>query len=67
MPAVVNVMADEAMLVTLVKPQFEAHRSQVWKCILSTILPLALRILVLFDDEKECANKVYLPTIGILV
>lgn len=29
MPAVVNVMADEAMLVTLVKPQFEAHRSQV--------------------------------------
>lgn len=67
MPAVVNVMADEAMLVTLVKPQFEAHRSQVRKCILSTILPLALRILVLFDDEKECANKVYLPTIGILV
>ncbi|XP_057977032.1 uncharacterized protein LOC131164088 [Malania oleifera] len=29
MPAVVNVMKEEAMLVTLVKPQFEAHRSQV--------------------------------------
>ncbi|OUZ99303.1 Ribosomal RNA methyltransferase FtsJ domain [Macleaya cordata] len=29
MPAVVKVMKDEATLVTLVKPQFEAHRSQV--------------------------------------
>ncbi|KAF8402435.1 hypothetical protein HHK36_013391 [Tetracentron sinense] len=29
MPAVVNVMKDEATLVTLVKPQFEARRSQV--------------------------------------
>ncbi|KAL3716429.1 hypothetical protein ACJRO7_008084 [Eucalyptus globulus] len=29
MPAVVNVMKEEAMLVTLVKPQFEARRSQV--------------------------------------
>lgn len=31
MPAVVKVMKDEATLVTLVKPQFEAHRSQVRK------------------------------------
>ncbi|CAI0390557.1 unnamed protein product [Linum tenue] len=29
MPAVVGVMKEEASLVTLVKPQFEAHRSQV--------------------------------------
>lgn len=29
MPAVINVMKEEASLVTLVKPQFEAHRSQV--------------------------------------
>ena len=29
MPAVVNVMKEEASLVTLVKPQFEAGRSQV--------------------------------------
>lgn len=29
MPAVVNVMKEEATLVTLVKPQFEALRSQV--------------------------------------
>ncbi|XP_059460693.1 uncharacterized protein LOC132189886 [Corylus avellana] len=29
MPAVVNVMKEEASLVTLVKPQFEARRSQV--------------------------------------
>ncbi|KAL5998423.1 hypothetical protein ACLOJK_009363 [Asimina triloba] len=29
MPAVVNVMKDESTLVTLVKPQFEARRSQV--------------------------------------
>lgn len=28
MPAVVNVMKEEASLVTLVKPQFEARRSQ---------------------------------------
>ncbi|KAK6940387.1 RNA-binding S4 domain [Dillenia turbinata] len=31
MPAVVNVMKEEATLITLVKPQFEAHRSQVGK------------------------------------
>lgn len=31
MPAVVNVMKEEATLVTLVKPQFEARRSQVRK------------------------------------
>ncbi|KAK6141781.1 hypothetical protein DH2020_024480 [Rehmannia glutinosa] len=29
MPAVVNLMKNDAMLVTLIKPQFEAHRSQV--------------------------------------
>ena len=29
MPAVVNAMKEEATLVTLGKPQFEAHRSQV--------------------------------------
>nr|POE75965.1 hemolysin a [Quercus suber] len=29
MPAVINVMKEEASLVTLVKPQFEARRSQV--------------------------------------
>lgn len=29
MPAVVNVMKENAALVTLVKPQFEARRSQV--------------------------------------
>ncbi|XP_054785034.1 uncharacterized protein LOC129291602 [Prosopis cineraria] len=29
MPAVVNVMKEDAALITLVKPQFEAHRSQV--------------------------------------
>lgn len=29
MPAVVNVMKEDAALVTLVKPQFEARRSQV--------------------------------------
>lgn len=29
MPAVVNAMKEEATLVTLVKPQFEARRSQV--------------------------------------
>lgn len=32
MPAVVNVMKEEATLVTLVKPQFEARRSQVIPC-----------------------------------
>lgn len=31
MPAVINVMNDDATLVTLVKPQFEARRSQVGK------------------------------------
>lgn len=31
MPAVVNVMKEDATLVTLVKPQFEARRSQVGK------------------------------------
>ncbi|KAM6564761.1 hypothetical protein CsatB_024759 [Cannabis sativa] len=31
MPAVLNVMKEEASLVTLVKPQFEANRSQVGK------------------------------------
>lgn len=31
MPAVINLMKEEATLVTLVKPQFEAHRSQVGK------------------------------------
>ncbi|XP_060673388.1 uncharacterized protein LOC132799271 [Ziziphus jujuba] len=30
MPAVVKVMKDEATLITLVKPQFEARRSQWW-------------------------------------
>jgi hypothetical protein len=29
MPAVINVMKEEASLITLVKPQFEARRSQV--------------------------------------
>ncbi|KAL3850483.1 hypothetical protein ACJIZ3_012365 [Penstemon smallii] len=29
MPAVINVMKDESVLVTLIKPQFEARRSQV--------------------------------------
>ncbi|KAL0419402.1 UNVERIFIED_CONTAM: putative rRNA methyltransferase YqxC [Sesamum radiatum] len=29
LPAVVSVMKDDATLVTLIKPQFEAHRSQV--------------------------------------
>ncbi|XP_047939115.1 hemolysin A isoform X3 [Salvia hispanica] len=29
MPAVINLMKNDAMLVTLIKPQFEAHRSQV--------------------------------------
>lgn len=29
MPAVIKVMKDEATLITLVKPQFEARRSQV--------------------------------------
>ncbi|KAL6564963.1 hypothetical protein OROMI_016413 [Orobanche minor] len=29
MPAVVNLMKNDAILVTLIKPQFEAHRSQV--------------------------------------
>ncbi|KAK4419739.1 putative rRNA methyltransferase YqxC [Sesamum alatum] len=29
MPAVLSVMKDDATLVTLIKPQFEAHRSQV--------------------------------------
>ncbi|KAI3450142.1 hypothetical protein Pfo_006807 [Paulownia fortunei] len=29
MPAVVSLMKNDAMLVTLIKPQFEAHRSQV--------------------------------------
>ncbi|RWW42405.1 hypothetical protein BHE74_00052045, partial [Ensete ventricosum] len=29
MPAVINVMKEESTLVTLVKPQFEARRSQV--------------------------------------
>ena len=29
MPAVMNVMNEDATLVTLVKPQFEARRSQV--------------------------------------
>lgn len=29
MPAVVSVMKEEATLVTLIKPQFEARRSQV--------------------------------------
>ncbi|GFP91188.1 putative rRNA methyltransferase yqxc, partial [Phtheirospermum japonicum] len=29
MPAVVNLMKNDAVLVTLIKPQFEAHRSQV--------------------------------------
>lgn len=29
LPAVLNVMKEEATLVTLIKPQFEAHRSQV--------------------------------------
>lgn len=29
MPAVINLMKEEATLITLVKPQFEARRSQV--------------------------------------
>ncbi|KAL3621877.1 hypothetical protein CASFOL_034073 [Castilleja foliolosa] len=29
MPAVINLMKNDAVLVTLIKPQFEAHRSQV--------------------------------------
>lgn len=29
LPAVLDVMKEEATLVTLIKPQFEAHRSQV--------------------------------------
>ncbi|KAH6814151.1 bacterial hemolysin-like protein [Perilla frutescens var. frutescens] len=29
MPAVISLMKNDAMLVTLIKPQFEAHRSQV--------------------------------------
>lgn len=29
MPAVMNVMKEDATLVTLIKPQFEARRSQV--------------------------------------
>ena len=33
MPAVMNVMNEDATLVTLVKPQFEARRSQVIKTI----------------------------------
>lgn len=31
MPAVIKVMKEESSLVTLVKPQFEARRSQVRK------------------------------------
>lgn len=29
MPAVISLMKNDAMLITLIKPQFEAHRSQV--------------------------------------
>lgn len=29
MPAAISVMKNDAVLVTLIKPQFEAHRSQV--------------------------------------
>ncbi|THG14418.1 hypothetical protein TEA_021243 [Camellia sinensis var. sinensis] len=37
MPAVVNVMKEEATLVTLVKPQFEARRSQVREKIINGV------------------------------
>lgn len=38
MPAVVNLMKEDAVLVTLIKPQFEARRSQVWNQCLSHFL-----------------------------
>ncbi|CAN1346047.1 Putative rRNA methyltransferase YqxC [Linum perenne] len=37
MPAVVGLMKDDASLVTLVKPQFEAHRSQVLEKIINGV------------------------------
>ncbi|PKA56230.1 23S rRNA (cytidine1920-2'-O)/16S rRNA (cytidine1409-2'-O)-methyltransferase [Apostasia shenzhenica] len=37
MPAVVKVMKEESTLVTLVKPQFEAHRSQVLQKIIKGV------------------------------
>ncbi|KAK3406200.1 hypothetical protein EUGRSUZ_K02361 [Eucalyptus grandis] len=42
MPAVVNVMKEEAMLVTLVKPQFEARRSQVKVSVNSVVFSIKL-------------------------
>lgn len=36
MPAVISLMKDDAMLVTLIKPQFEAFRSQVRGSVVSS-------------------------------
>lgn len=48
MPAVVNAMKEEATLVTLVKPQFEARRSQVSYILMQLdIYTHALRMYVL--------------------
>ena len=49
MPAVVNAMKEEATLVTLVKPQFEARRSQVRSLMYACkhIYTLAFRIVFL--------------------
>ena len=60
MPAVINVMKEEASLVTLVKPQFEARRSQVrnsYCCVyfnLSGGLPTQVSILCI--DMKLIQN-----------
>lgn len=39
MPAVVNLMKEESTLITLIKPQFEARRSQVSSFLLSRFTP----------------------------
>ncbi|KAL6506196.1 hypothetical protein OROGR_024377 [Orobanche gracilis] len=55
MPAVVNLMKNDAILVTLIKPQFEAHRSQFTSCevVINYIGVIARDDKYIFSSEIE--------------
>lgn len=62
MPAVVNAMKENAALVTLVKPQFEARRSQVGKggIVKDPAVHQEVRDFWLFDQivcSQHCSNS----------
>lgn len=71
MPAVVNLMKEEATLVTLIKPQFEARRSQVsnFQRSRSALLPFINAVCVGYPQPLNLVLKKvdFLPTINVIL